>query len=72
MVKKRVDIKLEEEVLRWAAIEAAKIGISRRQYLSKLITKEYLRETTGIKFMSIGDVNIGYTPTEAYNETKPE
>jgi hypothetical protein len=40
-MEKRVDIKLEEEVLKWAAIEAAKMGISRRQCLSKII-KDYI------------------------------
>ena len=33
-MEKRVDIKLEEETLKWAAIEAAKLGISRRKYLA--------------------------------------
>jgi hypothetical protein len=37
-MEKRVDIKLEEEVLKWAAIEAAIMGMSRRQYLARIIT----------------------------------
>ena len=30
----RVDIKLSKEELKWAAIEAANIGVSRRQYIA--------------------------------------
>ena len=37
MKKQRVDIELDENILKWAAIEAAKLGISRRKFLSKLI-----------------------------------
>lgn len=34
-MEKRVDIKLEEETLKWAAIRAAKLGISRRKLISR-------------------------------------
>ena len=37
-MEKRVDIKLEEETLKWAGIEAAKLGISRRRFI-KLVIK---------------------------------
>ena len=37
-MEKRVDIKLEEETLKWAAIEAAKVGISRRELISRGFT----------------------------------
>lgn len=37
MERQRVDIKLSKEVLKWAAIEAATIGISRREYISKCV-----------------------------------
>lgn len=40
MAKKRVDIEVEINTLAWAASEATKLGISRRQYLSKLIERE--------------------------------
>jgi len=33
----RVDIKLSKSTLKWAAIEAAKLDISRRQYLSDCV-----------------------------------
>ncbi len=54
--KKRVDIEVSEEVLRWAAIEAAKVGISRRKYLVKCIlyamnaAKE--KEESGMEFVT--------------------
>ena len=41
MSKKRVDIEVDIDVLAWAASEATKLGISRRQYLSKLIADYY-------------------------------
>lgn len=34
-MEKRVDIKLDEETLKWAAIRAAKLGISRRKLISR-------------------------------------
>lgn len=37
MEKIRVDIEISKETARWAAIEAAKIGLSRRQFLAKCI-----------------------------------
>jgi len=77
MAKRRVDIELEEEVLRWAAIEAAKVGISRRQYLSRIITRKYHEVNTGIKFIDEAGLSIGYKPNPAFNEkifseNKPE
>lgn len=39
MEEKRVDIKLSVETLAWAASEATKLGISRRQYLSNCINE---------------------------------
>ena len=45
MKEKRVDIKLNDDILRIAAIEAAKLGISRRQFLAdcvKLVIKNKL------------------------------
>jgi len=38
-MERRVDIKLEEDTLRWAGIEAAKLGISRRKYISNVVTR---------------------------------
>ncbi len=35
----RVDIKLKKETLRIAGVEAAKLGISRRKYLSEIIER---------------------------------
>lgn len=35
--KRRVDIEVPEDVLRWAAIEAAKAGISRRKYIVRCL-----------------------------------
>lgn len=40
MKKQRVDIELEEETLKWAGIEAAKLGISRRKYLAQVISEK--------------------------------
>jgi hypothetical protein len=34
-MEKRVDIELDEETLKWAAIRAAKLGISRRKLISR-------------------------------------
>ena len=33
----RVDIRLEKDVLKWLGIEAAKLGISRRQLIADII-----------------------------------
>lgn len=41
MAKKRVDIELDEEVLRWAAIQAAINGMSRRQFITELVVKQF-------------------------------
>lgn len=41
MAKKRVDVEVEINTLAWAASEAVKLGISRRQYLAKLIENGY-------------------------------
>jgi hypothetical protein len=38
METQRVDIDFDKETLRWAGIEAAKLGISRRRFI-KLIVK---------------------------------
>jgi len=35
----RVDLNLNKDLLRWAAIEAAKIGISRRKFLCDCIVE---------------------------------
>lgn len=41
MAKKRVDIELDEEVLKWAAIQAAINGMSRRQFITELVVKQF-------------------------------
>lgn len=38
-MKKRVDIELDENLLKWAGIEAVKLGISRRKFISNVITR---------------------------------
>ena len=57
----RVDIKLSKEVLRWAAVEAAKVGLSRRRFLSEIIETVELKSRTDwvLKYpFNFGDVNI--------------
>lgn len=39
--KKRVDIEVSIEALAWAASQATKLGISRRQFLTRLIERMY-------------------------------
>ena len=41
---KRVDIKLSIETLAWAASKATKLGISRRQFLSRCVERIYGEE----------------------------
>lgn len=56
----RVDLNLSKDLLRWAAIEAAKIGISRRKFLCNCIAN--IRERTNYTEIK-GEYPI--TPSEA-------
>ena len=38
-MNKRVDIELDEDILKWAGIEAAKLGISRRRFISNVVSR---------------------------------
>jgi hypothetical protein len=58
-MKKRVDIELEEETLKWAGIEAAKFGISRRRYISKSFTVFRLLLQT--RAINLDPFNMHYT-----------
>ena len=64
---KRVDIKLSIETLAWAASEATKLGISRRQFLSRCVERIY-GEEPNIQFVK-GKYPL--TPTEC-TTTKSE
>ena len=66
-MEKRVDIKLQEETLKWAGIEAAKIGISRRQYLARIIERRYVEEHSKVV---IGGSQYPVTPDEAQQQPK--
>lgn len=39
MKKQRVDIELDAETLKWAGIEAAKLGISRRKFIQNVFSR---------------------------------
>jgi len=49
MKKQRVDVELSKDTLKWAGVEAAKLGISRRKFLQNVITRiKFLQtEVTG-------------------------
>ena len=58
-MEKRVDIKLDAETLKWAGIEAAKAGISRRKYIGKSFTVFKLLLQSGA--INLDPFNMYYT-----------
>ena len=59
----RVDLNLNKDLLRWAAIEAAKIGISRRKFLCDCIAEA--KERTNYTEIKIKR-EYPITPDEAF------
>lgn len=64
----RVDIKLKKETLRVAGIEAAKLRISRRQYLANII-EDFLSIVNPLR---IEDIPQYIYEVYDFSKTKPE
>jgi len=66
MTKKRVDIELKVTTLAWAASESTKLGISRRQYLARVIERFYAEGLYGNP--SLAQAAYPLTYDEAYTK----
>ena len=70
-MKKRVDVELDLEILAWYSSEATKLGMSRRQYMTKILEKvqDCMEQSPNISLRYA--IFVGKTPEEC-TTTKPE
>ena len=70
-MKKRVDVELDLEILAWYSSEATKLGMSRRQYMTKILERvqDCMEQSPNISLRY--EIFVGKTPEEC-TTTKPE